>query len=122
MVTGYLMLNKNVIISLIASISLSAVIAEALSGQEDYLNSTYTLILGYIVYYTVFSTSYYIDNRKEYRLESGKTDMVRLRTDLKKIVFSFGIGETAFAIIRWTGLYYLLTIGQEPYIASIISA
>ena len=115
------MLNKNVIISLIASISLSAVIAEALSGQEDYLNSTYTLILGYIVYYTVFSTSYYIDNRKEYRLESGKTDMVRLRTDLKKIVFSFGIGETAFAIIRWTGLYYLLTIGQEPYIASIIS-
>ncbi len=121
MVTGYLMLNKNVIISLIASISLSAVIAEALSGQEDYLNSTYTLILGYIVYYTVFSTSYYIDNRKEYRLESGKTDMVRLRTDLKKIVFSFGIGETAFAIIRWTGLYYLLTIGQEPYIASIIS-
>ncbi len=121
MVTGYLMLNKNVIISLIASISLSAVIAEALSGQEDYLNSTYTLILGYVVYYTVFSTSYYIDNRKEYRLESGKTDMVRLRTDLKKIVFSFGIGETAFAIIRWAGLYYLLTIGQEPYIASIIS-
>ncbi len=112
MVTGYLMLNKNVIISLIASISLSAVIAEALSGQEDYLNSTYTLILGYVVYYTVFSTSYYIDNRKEYRLESGKTDMVRLRTDLKKIVFSFGIGA---------GLYYLLTIGQEPYIASIIS-
>ncbi len=121
MVTGYLMLNKNVIISLIASISLSAVIAEALSGQEDYLNSTYTLILGYIVYYTVFSTSYYIDNRKEYRLESGKTDIVRLRTDLKKIIFSFGIGETAYASIRWAGLYYLLTIGQEPYIASIIS-
>lgn len=121
MVTGYLMLNKNVIISLIASISLSAVIAEALSGQEYYLNSTYTLILGYIVYYTVFSTSYYIDNRKEYRLESGKTDIVRLRTDLKKIIFSFGIGETAYASIRWAGLYYLLTIGQEPYIASIIS-
>ena len=115
------MLNKDVIISLIASISFSAVIAEVLSGQEDYLNSTYTLILGYIVYYTVFSTLYYIDNRKEYRLESGRTDMVRLRTDLKKIIFSFGIGETAFAVIRWTGLYYLLTIGQEPYIASIIS-
>ncbi len=121
MVTGYLMLNKNVIISLIASISLSAVIAEALSEQEDYLNSTYTLIAGYIVYYTVFSTLYYIDNRKEYRLESGGTDTVRLRTDLKKIIFSFGIGETAYAVIRWTGLYYLLTIGQEPYIASIIS-
>ena len=121
MVTGYLMLNKDIIISLIASIALSAVIAELLIEQEAYLNSTYTLASGYVIYYTVFITLYYIDNRKEYRLESGGTDTARLKTDLLKIVFSFGVGELVFAVVRWTGQYYLLTLGQEPYIASVIS-
>lgn len=120
MVTGYLMLNKNIIISLISSILLTAVIAELLIGQESYLNSTYSLVSGYLIYYAVFITLYYIDNRKEYRLESGGIDTARLKTDLMKIVFSFGIGELVFAVVRWTGQYYLLTAGQEPYIASII--
>lgn len=121
MVAGYLMLNKDVILALVASIALSAVVAEALSDQADYLNSTYSLITGYCVYYTVFTTLYCVDNRKEYKLESGKTDIVRLKMDLKKIIFAFGLAEAVYAAVRWTGQYYLLTLGYEPYVASITS-
>ena len=121
MVTGYLMLNKDVILALAASITLSAVVAEALSGQADYLNSTYSLIAGYCVYYAVFTTLYCVDNRKEYKLESGKTDIARLKTDLRKIVFAFGLAEAVYAAVRWAGQYYLLTLDYEPYIASITS-
>lgn len=121
MVTGYLMLNKDIIISMVCSVALTAVIAELLIDQEAYLNSTYSLISGYVIWYAVFTTLYYIDNRKEYRLESGGIDTTRLKRDLKKIVFSFGIAEVAFAVVRWSGQYYLLITGYEPYIASISS-
>lgn len=121
MVTGYLMLNKDVILALAASITLSAVVAEVLSDQANYLNSTYSLIAGYCVYYATFTTLYWVDNRSEYKLESGKTDTARLNTDLKKIIFAFGLAEAVYAAVRWTGQYYLLTLGYEAYIASITS-
>lgn len=121
MVAGYLMLNKDVVLALVSSIVLSAVVADALSDQEHYLNSTYSLIAGYVVYYVVFSTLYCIDNRREYRLESGRIDTARLKTDLMKIVLSFGVGEVAFAVVKWVGQYYLLTLGYEAYIASILA-
>lgn len=119
MVVGYLMLNKNVILALIGSAIVAAIVAEVLADQADYLNSTYSLITGYCVYYTMFTTLYWIDNRKEYKLESGKTDIVRLKTDLKKIIFAFGFSEVIYATVKWTGQYYLLTLGYDPYIASI---
>lgn len=121
MVTGYLMLNKNIILSLSASFILSAVVAQTLSDQADYLNSTYTLIAGYCTYYTVFSSLYYIDNRKEYKTESGRTDTARLRTDLKKIIFAIGVGEVAFLVSKWTFQYYLLTLNYESYVAAMLA-
>ena len=121
MVTGYLMLNKDEILALAASITLSAVVAEVLADQPDYLNYTYSLITGYCVYYAIFTTLYWVDNRREYKLESGKTDVARLKTDLKKIIFAFGLAEAVYAVVRWTGQYYLLTLGYEPYISPITS-
>ena len=38
-----------------ASIIISAIIAQILSDQADYLNTTYTTIADYIVYFSVFT-------------------------------------------------------------------
>jgi len=117
----YLKLNKNILIAFAASIIISAIIAQVLSDQADILNTTYTTIADYVIYFSVFSSLFYLDNRKKYRLESGKTDTVKLKQDLKKLLTSLGIAEVVYTIARWALQYYLLTINYDPYLASIIS-
>ena len=68
----YFKLNKNILISFAASIATSAVIAQILSEQADYLNTTYTLIVDYIVYLSTFGGLYYLDNRKNISLNLVK--------------------------------------------------
>ncbi len=121
MLQEYLKLNKNILIAFSASIIVSAIIAQILSNQADYLNTTYTTIADYIVYFSVFSGIFYLDNRKKYRLESGKTDTVRLKHDLKKLITSLGIAEVVYTIVRWVFQYYFLSISYDPYLASIAS-
>ena len=121
MLQDYLKLNKNIIIAILTSIIFSAIIAQILSDQEDYLNSTYTTIADYSIYFSVFSVLYYFDNRKKYRTESGGTDTTKLKRDLIKLVTSLGIAEVVYTIARWFLQYYFLTIDYDPYMASIIS-
>lgn len=121
MLQEYLKLNKNILIAFAASITLSAAIAQVLSDQADYLNTTYTTIADYVIYFSVFSGMFYLDNRKKYRTPDGKTDSVKLRHDLKKLITSLGIGEVVYTVVRWALQYYLLTINYDPYLASIIS-
>ena len=116
----YFKLNKNILIGFAASITISAIFAQLLVEQEDYLNTTYTLIVDYVVFFSVFGGLYYLDNRKKYRLESGQTDKIALRRDLIKIVASLGIA-VVYTIVRWITQHYLLTINYEPYITSITS-
>jgi hypothetical protein len=117
----YLKLNKNVLIAFAASIIISAIIAQILSDQADYLNTTYTTIADYVIYFSVFSFLFYIDNRKKYRLDSGKTDTAKLKDDLKKLITSLGIAEVVYTAARWLLQYYFLTINYDPYLASIAS-
>lgn len=121
MLQEYLKLNKNILIAFAASIIISAIIAQILSDQADYLNTTYTTIADYVIYFSVFSSLFYLDNRKKYKLESGKTDTVKLKQDLKKLITSLGIAEVVYTIARWALQYYFLTINYDPYLASIVS-
>ena len=121
MLQEYLKLNKNILIAFTASIIISAVIAQILSDQDDLLNTTYTTIADYVIYFSVFSSLFYLDSRKKYRLESGKTDTVKLKQDLKKLITSLGIAEVVYTVARWALQYYLLTIHYDPYLASIVS-
>ncbi len=121
MLQEYLKLNKNVLIAFTASIIISAIIAQILSDQNDLLNTTYTTIADYVIYFSVFSSLFYFDNRKKYRLESGKTDTAKLKQDLKKLITSLGIAEVVYTIVRWALQYYFLTINYDPYLASIVS-
>jgi len=121
MLQEYLKLNKNILIAFAASIIISAVIAQILSDQDDLLNTTYTTIADYVIYFSVFSSLFYLDSRKKYRLESGKTDTVKLKQDLKKLITSLGIAEVVYTVARWALQYYFLTINYDPYLASIVS-
>ncbi len=117
----YLKLNKNILIAFAASIIISALIAQILSEQTDYLNTTYTTITDYVIYFSVFSGLFYLDNRKKYRLASGHTDAAKLKHDLKKLVTSLGIAEIVYTVVRWVLQYSFLTINYDPYLASITS-
>lgn len=117
----YFSLNKNILIAITASIIISAIVAQILSEQADYLNTSYTLLVDYVVYFSTFGSLYYLDNRKKYLLDSGKTDQARLKHDLIKIVTSLGIGEIIYTIVRWLLQYYFLTINYDAYLASIVS-
>ena len=121
MLQEYLKLNKNILIAFAASITISAVIAQILSDQADILNTTYTTIADYTIYFSVFSGLFYFDNRKKYRLKSGDTDTVKLKHDLKKLVASLGIAEIVYTVARWALQYYFLTINYDPYLASFVS-
>ena len=117
----YLKLNKNILFGYAASVVISAIAAQLLSEQENYLNTTFTLMVDYSVYLSTFSGLYYIDNRKKYKLKSGETDWHVLKRDLIKLISSLGIGEIIYIIARWVLQYYLLTEVYEPYLASIIA-
>ena len=117
----YLKLNKNILFGYVASVVISAIAAQLLSEQENYLNTTFTLMVDYSVYLSVFGGLYYVDNRKKYKLKSGETDWHVLKRDLSKLISSLGIGEIIYIIARWVLQYYLLTEVYEPYLASIIA-
>ena len=117
----YLRLNKNILLAFAASIIISAVVADYLSDQQDYLNSTLTLVADYCGFFSTFGILFYIYNRKKYRTETGELKKSLLKSDLIKIITSLGIGEVVYTIVRWSLQYYLLQIEYDAYLASIIS-
>ncbi|MCJ8307331.1 MAG: hypothetical protein HRU07_09810 [Nitrosopumilus sp.] len=112
-----LQINRNFLICFIISASLSAVFAQILSNYDSYLNTTFTIIFGYIVYFGIFSSLFYFDNKERYK--TMKPNLIR--KELLTLLSSFGVGEIIYLGIRWPTLYYFLEIGIEPYIASLIS-
>jgi len=117
----YLRLNKNILLAFAVTIIISAIAADYLSDQQDYLNSTLTLIVDYCTFFSTFGILFYIDNRKKYRAENGELIKSLLKSDLIKIITSLGIGEVVYTIARWGLQYYLLQIEYDAYLASIIS-
>ena len=114
----YLKLNKNILLSFAVSTTVSAIVAQLLADQESYLNSTYTVIVGYAVWFSVFAALFYFDTRKKYGdLKKHKN----LKRELTRIIASLGIGEVFYVVIRWSTQYYFLNVGFEPYIASLTS-
>ncbi|HJJ21828.1 MAG: hypothetical protein MT332_00305 [Candidatus Nitrosopumilus limneticus] len=112
-----LQINRNFIICFITSASISAVIAQMLADYEKYQIATITMIIGYIIYFGLFLSLFYIDNQKRYKtMESGL-----IKKELLKIISSFGVGEIIYLGIRWPSLYYFLEMDIEPFLASIIS-
>jgi len=112
-----LQINRNFLICFIISASLSAVVAQILSDYENYLNTTFTIAFGYIVYFGIFSCLFYLDNKGRYK--TMKSSLIK--KELLALISSFGVGEIIYLLVRWPTLYYFLEIGIEPFLASLIS-
>ena len=112
-----LQINRNFLICFVISASISAVAAQLLGEHENYLNTTITIVIGYAIYFGIFSALFYFDNKDRYK--SMKSNM--MKKELLALISSFGIGEIIYLGIRWPSLYYFLEIGIEPYLASLIS-
>ena len=112
-----LQINRNFIICFIVSASLSAVVAQLLVGYENQITTTITIGTGYLVYFAIFSSLFYLDNKKRYK--QMKSSLIR--REIFSMISSFGVGEIIYLVIRWPSLYYFLEIGMEHYIASLVS-
>ena len=117
----FLKLNKNIIIGGIVAGLLAAITAHVFSDQESYVLTTYTVLAEYVGFFGVFFLLFYLDNKKNYKLDSREKNKTAIKTTLIKLGASFGVGEIFYLSIRWFLGYHLLTIGFEPNIATIIS-
>ena len=116
----YLKLNRNIFIAFAFDILVSSIVAQLLTEQQDSLNATLTLMVDHAVFLSVLGILLYNDNRKKYKLDSGKTNWSLLRVDLVKMISALGISEIIYSIARWLPQYYFLTIDYEPYLSSVI--
>ena len=117
----YVRLNRNLIASIATSMVVSALFSQALKGQTEYLNATLTILVSYATYYLVFGSLYYRDNKAKYITKDGTVNRKKLRKDFLKLVSSVGAAEIIFLLSRWFSHFHFLSIGQEPYLASLIS-
>ena len=101
-----LQINRNFLICFIVSASLSAVAAQLLSDYENYFNKTITIIIGYIVYFGIFSCLFYWYNIERYK--AMKSSLIK--RELFALISSFGVGEVIYLGTRWPTLYYFLEI------------
>jgi len=112
-----LQINRNFLICFIVSASVSAVVAQLLADYENHLNTTITIIVGYLTFFGIFGSLFYLDNNKRYRQMQTRS----VKKELMKIITSFGVGEVFYLTARWFSLFYFLEIQIEPFIASLVS-
>ncbi len=117
----YLKLNKNLLIAAGIDFIISALVAQQLSDLEPYLNTTITLVVDFVTYFSIFITLFLYDNRKKYKSNSNKTNWSSIKSDLKKILSSVGLGEVVYMTSRWFFQFHFLNIGWEAYQASVIA-
>ena len=112
-----LRLNRNLLICCVISALISAFVAQMLSEEESYLNTTLTILVGYGVFFGFFGFLFYLDNKKRYQAMRPKL----IKKELIKLASSFGIGEIVYLGIRWSLMFYFLEIELEPFAASLVS-
>ena len=117
----YTRLNRNLIVSIAFAILVSALFSQAVKEQTEYINATMTIIVSYVIYYLVFGILYYRDNKEKYLTKEGAIIKTKLRKDFIKLITSVGVAEIIYFSSRWFLHYHFLSIGEEPYLASIIS-
>ncbi|MCZ6582274.1 MAG: hypothetical protein O6761_03780 [Thaumarchaeota archaeon] len=112
-----LKINRNFLVCFVISASVSALVAQLLSDYDNYLNTTITIIAGYITFFGIFASMFYLDNKKRYlRMESGS-----VKKELVKLVSSLGLGEVVYLVVRWSLQFYFLEMELEPFAASLTS-
>ncbi len=82
----YLKLNKNVFLGFLGSVIISAIAADYFGDQADYLNSSFTLIIDYVLFVTNRLRTVSSINRFTINLFSHLYDYIKFVCENYKIV------------------------------------
>ena len=127
MLRDYIRVNISMFVAFAVAFPASAAAAFVFSDMPPHLNATYATIIDYVAYLGAFGFMFYVTNRHRYKLSVDKNNATTaprstLRSDLKKIVASLGIGEVVYGVVRWVMQYYLLEVWQyEPHVSSVVA-
>jgi hypothetical protein len=120
-----ILFNKNLIISGIAAFFTGAIFTQLYAQQEgnNLLNAVVTLSVEYGIYIPLFAILFYRDNKHRYLDPvTGKNDLKKVRSDLKKLFAVFSISEIIYSVSKIYIHYYFLEQTAEPYKASMAAS
>ncbi len=122
-----ILFNKNLVIAGLCSLVLTALITQYYydnSSKNNFETSLVSLIVEYAIETPIFVILFYIDNKKIYTDSlTGKKDLHRIKTDLKKLFAAFSISDVIYAIAQISFEFNILQhTSIEPYQASVYSS
>jgi hypothetical protein len=121
-----ILFNKNLIISGLASLVLTAIITQYYynTSSNNFEVSVISLLIEYVIETPIFVVLYYIDNKKIYLNPlTGKKDFHAVKTDLKKLFAVFSLSDVIYAVAQISFEFNLLQHSTvEPYQASVYSS
>ena len=122
-----ILFNKNLIISAIVSLILTAIITQYYyynASSNNFEVSLVSLLIEYVIETPLFFLLYYIDNKKIYVDPlTGKKNFSMVKTDLKKLFAVFSLSDVICAVAQISFEFNLLQhTTVEPYQASVYSS
>jgi hypothetical protein len=122
-----ILFNKNLIISAIVSLILTAIITQYYyynASSNNFEVSLVSLLIEYVIETPLFFLLYYIDNKKIYVDPlTGKKNLSTVKTDLKKLFAVFSLSDVICAVAQISFEFNLLQhTTVEPYQASVYSS
>ena len=118
-------LNKNLLISGTVGFIVSLIVAYLTTrhSTDNFANSAFTVIAGFVFSKLVFVILFHLDNKKNYTKRfSGKLNLPILKQIVKKMVFADSIFDIINNITRFLLLLELLRIEYPPVQAAIIAS
>jgi hypothetical protein len=86
-------------------------------------NSIVALAIEYCVYFPLFGTLYYFDNRYRYIDSStGRKNFDVIKSDIRKLFTAFSISEIVYSISKVSFTFQFLQLGALPYQASMLAS
>jgi hypothetical protein len=118
--------NKNIIIAGICSFITAALATQlyyTYFNQSHVANSIVALAIEYCVYFPLFGTLYYFDNRYRYIDPStGRKNFDVIKSDIRKLFTAFSISEIVYSISKVSFTFQFLQLGALPYQASMFAS
>jgi hypothetical protein len=92
-------------------------------SDNNFTNSAFTVIAGFIFSKVTFVILFHIDNKKKYtRRFTGKLNLPVLKQIVKKMIFADSIFEVINNVLRFFILLELLKMAYHPVQAAIIAS
>ena len=122
-------LNKNLLLSGIGGFIVSLVVAYVSTkySTDNFANSAFTVIAGFVFSKVIFAILFHLDNKKKYTKKfTGRLNLPVLKRIIKKMVFADSIFDIINNVTRFFILLELLRIEypsiQAATIASLIAS